>query len=345
MTVMADCEGSREAVLEETNSSWSRRAVLARLAGMGLGGLAWGCGPSVSEASHRFGDRVASARRGPLRITATTGLVADLASRVAGPKVEVIRLMGSGVDPHLYKASIRDVARLNRADAIFYNGLHLEGKLGQALRALTGHKWVRAVTERLSSSQLLKLEGSATTNHARYDPHVWFDPFAWAQGAFVVADTLSELDPNHAAEYRERARITQAEFLDLESECQAILAAVPRNRRVLVTAHDAFGYFGRAFAFEVKAIQGMSTETEASIRQVNALVNFLVARQIPAVFIESTLANRNVVALVEGCRARGHRLAIGGELFSDAMGPDGTPEATYPGMMRANARTIAEALA
>lgn len=274
----------------------------------------------------------------PIRIVCTTGMVADLAKNVGGPHVEVTSLMGAGVDPHLYKASPADVTALNRADIIFYSGLHLEGKLADLLERMGERKPTVAVAVAISPEKVLRDE------HRAADPHVWFDVSLWSEAAGAVREALCQFDPKHAEDYRQNADEYQSRLARLHADTKTDLAAIPPERRVLVTAHDAFHYFGEAYDIEVRAIQGISTESEAGVRQVRALVDFLVERKIKAVFVETSVADENIRSLVEGCQARGHDVEIGGTLFSDAMGDAGTPEGTYEGMVRANVKTIVDAL-
>jgi manganese/zinc/iron transport system substrate-binding protein len=271
-------------------------------------------------------------------VVATTGMVADLVERVGGRHVAVTQLMGAGVDPHLYSVSTGDVAKLNRAAAIFYSGLHLEGKMGDTLGRQASRKPAVALAESIDHSKLLPV------GTGRYDPHVWFDVGLWSDALAAVEHTLSEFDPLHAPDYQTAAARYRLELAELDDECHRALATVPADRRVLVTAHDAFHYFGRAYDLEVKAIQGVSTQSEAGLKEINDLVTFLVRRGIKAVFVESSVSERNILALVEGCRAQGHQVAVGGELFSDAMGKAGTPEGTYVGMVRHNVDLIVKAL-
>lgn len=293
--------------------------------------VATGCAPGDSVEGLNPGDE-------RLDVVCTTGMVGDLIERVGGSRVRVHTLMGEGVDPHLYKVSPGDVRALIRGDAVFYSGHHLEGKMGEVFRRLGRRKLTVPVTERIDESRLLDL------GVGRPDPHLWFDVELWSNGVDVVRDALIELDPENAATYEGKAAEYEAELRALDAECRAAVGSIPRSRRVLVTAHDAFGYFGRAYGIEVRGIQGISTESEAGVGEVNELVELLVSEEIPAVFVESSVSDRNVRALVEGCAARGHRLRIGGSLYSDAMGRPGTPEGTYVGMVRHNVRTIVEAL-
>ncbi len=277
----------------------------------------------------------------PYTVVATVGMVTDIARHVAGERADVIGLMGSGVDPHLYKPTRSDIRRLMKADVVFYNGLLLEGKMTDSLiRAATAGKKVHAVTELLDEQYLLEPDEF----DGLYDPHVWMDPSAWAKAVEAVRDKLIEFDPDGASAYRANAAsyIEQVEALD--AYAVRVLSSVPENQRVLVTAHDAFNYFGRRFGYEVVGIQGISTESEAGVQDVEELVDLLVERNISAVFVESTVSERNIKALIAGAKARGHTVVIGGELFSDAMGDDGTYEGTYIGMIDHNATVIARAL-
>jgi manganese/zinc/iron transport system substrate-binding protein len=274
----------------------------------------------------------------PIEIVCTTGMVADLARNVGGDHVRVTTLMGAGVDPHLYKSSPADVGHLNRADMICYSGLHLEGKLADLLDRMSHKKPTVAVAEGLASDKLLADE------HGVRDPHVWFDVSLWSEAAGAVKDALSQFDSKHAADYSVACEKYQSQLAALHQEVKDKLAVVPPDRRVLVTAHDAFHYFGKAYGVEVRGIQGISTDSEAGVREVKELVDFLVDRKIKAVFVETSVADQNIHSLLEGCAARGHTVTIGGTLFSDAMGDEGTPEGTYIGMVEHNVKTIANAL-
>jgi manganese/zinc/iron transport system substrate-binding protein len=277
----------------------------------------------------------------PYAAVATTGMVADIVRHVAGDKANVTGLIGEGVDPHLYKPTRNDVVALQEADVIFYNGLLLEGKMTDVLvKVARRGKAVYAVTELLDEKDLL--EPPAMAGH--YDPHVWMDVAAWSRAVEAVARSLGEFDPTHAAFYKDNARRYQAELERLNEYTKGVIASIPESRRVLVTAHDAFGYFGRAYGIEVKGIQGISTESEAGLEDINRLVDFIVSRDVQAVFVESSVAEKNVRALLEGAKSKGKTVIIGGGLFSDAMGAPGTYEGTYIGMIDHNATTIARAL-
>lgn len=277
---------------------------------------------------------------GRLNVVATIGMIRDVAQNVGGEHVHVIGLMGPGVDPHLYKASEGDVRRLFRADVIFYGGLHLEARMGEVLEEMGGRARVAAVSEVISVDQRL----APPEFQGAYDPHVWFDVRLWAMTVDVIARTLAEADPPHAADYRANADRYRAELAALDAYVREQARRVPAERRVLITAHDAFNYFGRAYGFQVRGLQGISTAAEAGTADVQALAEFIATRRIPAVFVESSIPVRTIEAVQEAVRARGYDVRIGGSLFSDAMGSPGTPEGTYVGMVRHNIDTLVGAL-
>ena len=277
---------------------------------------------------------------GKLSITATTGMIADIARNVAGEHGTVEALMGPGVDPHLYKATQGDLARLTTADVVFYNGLHLEGKMVEVLEKLAGSRRVIAVADGVPESQL-RSPPEFAGNH---DPHLWFDVKIWGLAVRRVADELKKADEEHAADYERNATAYIARLDSLDAWVREQIATIPAERRVLVTAHDAFGYFGRAYDIEVRGLQGISTVSEFGLADVNSLVGLIVERKIKAVFVESSVPKRSIEAVVEGVRSRGHDVTIGGQLYSDAMGDAGTPEGTYIGMVSANVNTIVSAL-
>ncbi len=294
----------------------------------------------VAHALSRAGESADGPERKPV-VVCTVGMVTDIVRQIAGDRAQVGGLLGEGVDPHLYKPTRSDVARLMGADIIFYNGLLLEGKMTDALiRAATAGRKVFPVTELLDEEYLMEPEAFA----GHFDPHVWMDPRAWARAVEVVRDKLSQSDPAGAAEYTSRAQKYGAELNALDEHARRVLSSVPEKQRVLVTAHDAFNYFGRRYGYEVVGIQGISTESEAGVQDIERLVTLIVDRKIPAVFVESTVAERNVRALVAGAAARGHDVKIGGSLYSDAMGAPDTYEGTYIGMIDHNVSTIARAL-
>lgn len=270
------------------------------------------------------------ARSGKPKVLATTGMIGSLVKSLAGDEVEVDVLIPAGVDPHLYKASPMDVQRLREAEVIFTNGLHLEGKMAEVFANLGRTKPVIAVTEGLPGTDPV-------------DPHAWMNVQLWAKTLPKIKKALADNLPAISG-LDHRTQSTAAELNALHAEVQEILSPIPADRRILITAHDAFRYFGRAYGLEVYGVQGLSTESEAGLKEINALVDLLVERKIPAVFIESTLSPRSVQALTEGAQARGHAVKIGGSLYSDALGEPGSGAETYAGMIRHNAKTIAEAL-
>jgi manganese/zinc/iron transport system substrate-binding protein len=272
---------------------------------------------------------------------ATTGMVGDAVKAVVGDAGKVEVLLGSGVDPHSYKPTRADIARLSNADIVFYNGLLLEGKMTDALvRVANAGRPVVPVTEALDEKFLLEPEGF----DGQYDPHVWMDVTGWKKAVEAVRDSLVKYRPALADKFRANAARYLGELDTLDKYVRGILTSVPKQSRVLITAHDAFNYFGRAYDFEVLGIQGISTESEAGLKRIQELVDLLVSRKIGAVFVESTVSDRNVRALIEGARAKGHTVKVGGELFSDAMGVSGTYEGTYVGMIDHNATIISKAL-
>ncbi len=285
-------------------------------------------------------DGGAPARAEPLKVVATIGMIADVAREIGGPRVAVTGLMGEGVDPHLYKASPGDVRAMADADLILYNGLHLEGRMADVIVKMAARSTVVQVTDSIDPAQLR--EPPEFEGH--YDPHVWFDVALWSKAAERTRDALVEADPAGKAEYESRGAAYLKRLAELHEFAKQTIATIPASSRVMVTAHDAFGYFGRAYGLEVTAIQGISTDSEASLKDINALVDMLAARKVPAVFIESSVPRKTIDALVEGCRAKGHGVVVGGELFSDAMGAPGTPEGTYIGMVVHNVETVTRAL-
>lgn len=277
---------------------------------------------------------------GRLHVVATIGMIRDVAQNVGGEHVRVVGLMGPGVDPHLYKASEGDVRRLFRADVVFYGGLHLEARMGEVLAEMGGRTRVAAVSEIIPTDQRL----SPPEFKGAYDPHVWFDVRLWALTIDVVARTLSEADPAHARDFAANAERYRAQLADLDRYVREQAARVPAERRVLITAHDAFNYFGRAYGFQVRGLQGISTASEAGTADVQALAEFIATRRIPAIFVESSIPRRTIEAVQEAVAAQGYDVRIGGSLFSDAMGNPGTDEGTYIGMVRHNIDTIVGAL-
>jgi len=275
-----------------------------------------------------------------LYVVTTIGQIGDVAQIVGGEHVTVESLMGPGVDPHLYAASESDVSKLTEADVILYNGLFLEAQMAEALEQLSRNKTVVPVAERISEDRLL----ASPTYADQYDPHVWFDVTLWAQAVESVRDAFIEADPDHAADYEANTAAYLAELEALHDYVSQEAARVPDQQRVLITAHDAFNYFGRAYEFQVLGLQGISTESEASTADVQNLADFIVENQIPAIFVESSVPVRTIEAVQAAAAAQGFEVEIGGSLFSDAMGDADTPEGTYVGMVRYNIDTIVSSL-
>ena len=277
---------------------------------------------------------------GQLNIVATTGMIADAARRVGGDLVAVRALMGPGVDPHGYRQTRSDIVAMTRSDLVLWHGLYLEAQMERFFEELGRKRQVVAVAEALPKDSLL----SHADYDGRYDPHVWMDPAIWTEVVGEIVRALSAARPDHAATFEANAKAYQQELHALVGYAAETLRRVPEDQRVLVTAHDAFSYFGRAYDFDVIGIQGISTASEAGLNRISELVDVLVERKIGAVFVETSVSDRNMRALIEGAAARGHEVRIGGSLYSDAMGEDGTYEGTYLGMIDHNVTTIARAL-
>ncbi|MBE7558985.1 zinc ABC transporter substrate-binding protein [bacterium] len=303
--------------------------VLRRLCVWGLAGLSL---LLTTEAARPYSGSY------PYKAVATVGMVGDLVQNVAGARARITQIIGSGVDPHLYNPTRSDVAALLSADVVFYSGLLLEGRMTDTFVKIARQRPVYAVTERIAPEYLLPV-GSG-----HFDPHVWMDVQGWIKALEAVVVALSEFDSAHRAEYEANGKTYRAQLEELDAYARKVLGSIPKPQRVMITAHDAFNYLGRAYGLEVMGIQGISTESEAGLADVNRLVDEIVRRKLPAVFVETSVSDKNVRALIEGARARGHTVAIGGQLFSDAMGAAGTYEGTYVGMIDHNVTTIARAL-
>lgn len=276
-----------------------------------------------------------------LQVVATTGMIADAAREVGGSLVEVRALMGPGVDPHAYRQTRTDIVAMANADLVLWHGLYLEAQMEDFLRGLgdEGRK-VIAVADSLPRNLLIGHDDYED----KFDPHVWMNPSLWARVVLAIRDALIAAAPQHEAAFRTNADAHLEELRQLAQYTTGVLSSVPAESRVLVTAHDAFNYFGSTYGFEVMGIQGISTESEAGLQRMSELVELLVERNIRAVFVETSVADRNIRALIEGAAAKGHEVIIGGELFSDAMGEAGSYEGTYLGMIDHNATVIARAL-
>jgi manganese/zinc/iron transport system substrate-binding protein len=286
------------------------------------------------------GDGAAAPSGGPLRVLATTGMIAEVAGRVAGPYAAVDSLMGPGVDPHLFEASESDVRRLAEADLILYTGLHLEGGISDLLADLARTRPVVAVSGEIPADRLLEPPGLA----GRPDPHVWLDVSLWQTTLEPIVRELTALDPHHRAELRANADRVGTELAELDAWVASRIAELPEARRVLVTAHDGFGYFGRRYGVDVVGLRGTGTGTEPSPDDVDRVAGLVAARKVPAVFTDSSLPGHSIEAVQAAAHARGHEVRIGGELYADALGPPGSPEGTYEGMIRHDVDTLVDAL-
>lgn len=287
-----------------------------------------------------FGCNNAPENNGKLKVVTTTTMLTDLVSEIGGEHVSLQGLMGAGVDPHLYKASEGDVSKLYEADIIFYSGLHLEGKLVDIFEKMEGKKNTVSLGDKLPKNELIPSEYFASN----YDPHVWFNIQFFKQFAQIVTDELSKADPANAERFSENNKNYQEKLDALESEVKAIIATLPPEKRILVTAHDAFNYFGKAYGFNVVGLQGISTATEAGVKDVQNLSEFIIQNNIKAIFVESSVPRRTIEALQQAVLSKNHQVEIGGSLYSDALGDPGTEEGTYIGMFKYNVNTIVNAL-
>jgi len=282
---------------------------------------------------------IASAKK--LNIVTTCTMVTDVVETVAGDKATVTGLMKEGVDPHLYKPTRDDLAKLIKADAIFYSGLMLEGRMADTFMKMS-RKGTPCfpVTELLEDGYLLEPEEF----EGHWDPHVWNDVAAWSNATKAIVSAMVELDPKNAVVYEANGANYIKELEGLDAYAKKVISSIPEKSRVLITAHDAFNYFARAYGMEVRAAQGVTTESEASISDIEVLVDYIIEKDIKAVFVENIVSNRNLQALIAGAKAKGHEVVIGGELYSDATGKAGTYEGTYIGMIDHNVTLIANAL-
>ncbi len=275
-----------------------------------------------------------------LNVVVTTNIFSDLVANIGGDSIQLQALMGSGVDPHLYKASEGDVSKLVNADIVFYGGLHLEGKMVDIFEKMKSNKITVALGETLDKSELIESENFG----GNYDPHIWFNVGLFKELSNQVTKVLSEADEKNAEYYQTNNENYQKELDELDIYIRKKLDELPENQRVLITAHDAFSYLGEEYGIEVMGLQGISTTSEAGVRDVQRLRNFIIDHQIKAIFIENSVPRRNIEALQEAVKKEGHEVKIGGELFSDSLGNPGTEEGTYIGMFKHNINTIVEAL-
>lgn len=273
------------------------------------------------------------------KVVVTTTIIGDVVKNIAGDLVEVEALMGPGVDPHLYKAGAGDVQRMGKADMVIYNGLHLEGKMGEVFENIKG-KVIFAANEKLPESELLDFE----TNPGFFDPHVWFDIQIWKLATERIAEGLKELDPENGKTYDENLAKYLVELDELDQYIRDRVEELDPENRILVTAHDAFQYFGNQYGLQVRGLQGISTDAEVGTSDVRNLADFIVEKQIKSVFLESSVPERNIKALQEAVKAKGFTVEIGGELYSDSTGNPGTPAESYIGTVKENIDTIVDAL-
>ncbi|GAB0169865.1 zinc ABC transporter substrate-binding protein [Lysinibacillus sp. CTST325] len=273
-------------------------------------------------------------------VVATTGQIADAIKEISGDHLKVTALMGPGVDPHLYKATQSDLSKLDKAEVIFYNGLHLEGQMLDIFEQMSKNKTVLAVGEKLNKKDLL-VSDDETLIH---DPHIWFDIELWKGVVQAIGDQLQEEYPQYKEEFEKNEEAYLKKLDELQTYAKDRVNEIPEKQRILVTAHDAFNYFGRSQGFEVRGLQGLSTDSEYGVKDVQEMVNFLVVNKIKAIFIESSVSDKAMKAVIEGAKEKGHDIVIGGELFSDAMGAEGTKEGTYIGMYQHNIDTIVNSL-
>jgi manganese/zinc/iron transport system substrate-binding protein len=280
------------------------------------------------------------ARDKPL-VVATTPMVGDLVREIGGDRIDLVVLIAPGTDPHLWTPTRNEVLKVLEADAVFMNGLMLEGRAGDSFARveLSGRPVVR-VAEMLAKSDLL----TDQSNSSHFDPHVWMDPVLWAKTAPAVRDALAKIDPDGKPSFDNNLAAFEASSAALDRDCGLAINTIPVSQRTLVTAHDAFGYFGRRYGLTVRGIQGVSTESEPSLGDIETLVARIAEERIPAIFIETTVSDRTVRAVVDGCAAKGHEVKVGEALYSDSLGRAGSSEGTWAGMMRHNAKAIANAL-
>lgn len=275
-----------------------------------------------------------------LRVVATTGMIADLVLAIGREQIELTQLIGTGVDPHLYKPIRDDVVSVLGADLVFYNGLFLEGRMAELFdKASSSHRDVVAMSDAIPIEKHMVEPGTDAV-----DPHIWMDVSMWSSATYAIEEALAEQLPDHAQEIKYRGESLRNQLAALDRLGLESLGAVPAKQRVLITSHDAFQYFGRRYGIEVQGIQGLSTASEAGLRRIPELIDLIIDRSVPAVFRESSVAGKLIHALVEGAAARGYTLRVGEELYSDAMGPRGSGADSYLGMMEHNFRTISTAL-
>lgn len=275
-----------------------------------------------------------------MKVVTTTSILGDAVQHIVGDAADVVSIMGSGVDPHLYKATQGDLQKLTDADVVVYNGLHLEGKMGEVMEKLGRQKTIVTATAGIPEASLRQ----SPQFQSSHDPHVWFDVELWQQVVEHLSQELQRKDPANATIYQQNTQAYLEELKELDAWVTQQIQTVPEQQRILITAHDAFGYFGDAYAIQVRGLQGISTVSEFGLRDVSSLVNFIVDNKVRAVFVESSVSPKAIEAVVAGSEQKGHQLKIGGTLYSDALGEAGTPEGTFTGMVRHNVNTIVSSL-
>lgn len=286
-----------------------------------------------------FGCKTEKKANGKLNVVTTTSMITDLVKNIGGEHITLQGLMGSGVDPHLYKASEGDVTKLSDADIIFYNGLHLEGKLVEVFEKMKNIKTI-AISDTLDKNTLIGSDYFASN----YDPHIWFNVDYWIEVTNFVVKVLSESIPEKKATFQSNGENYIKQLETLKANIKATIETLPKEKRILVTAHDAFNYFGKSFDFEVVGLQGLSTATEAGVQDVQKLAAFIIEKKVKAIFVESSVPKRTIEALQAAVNSKNHDVSIGGTLYSDALGNEGTIEGTYIGMFTYNVNTIVNAL-
>ncbi len=273
-------------------------------------------------------------------VVATTSIVADIAKNICSDFAEVKSLMGPGVDPHLYKASHGDIELLTNADVVIYNGLHLEGKMSEILEKLKSSKTVIAVSDGVDHTSIRTINEEADV----HDPHIWFDVSIWSEGVKHVSESVQTKYPEYKDQIEKNTNTYLRAIDSVNQECTKLVASLAVEKRILITSHDAFEYFGRSYNFKVRGLQGISTLSESGLKDVTDMVNFIIDNKIKAVFVENSVPQKALRSVINGCKAKGHEVTVGGELFSDALGADRTPEGTYLGMLYFNVETVINGL-
>lgn len=278
---------------------------------------------------------------GKYNVVTTTTLIADIVKSIGGEFLNIKSLMGPGVDPHLYKASAGDVKLMQNANMVIHNGLHLEGKMGDVFENIEdSNKLIFAVSDNIDESKFVDF----VTNPGNYDPHIWFDVELWKEAAIRVTEGIKSLDSEHVEEYDKNLQSYLKELDELDKYIKKRVEELPEEKRILVTAHDAFNYFGKAYGFDVRGLQGISTASEAGTLDVRKLADFIVEKEVKAIFVESSVPRKSIEALQEAVKAQGFNVEIGGELYSDSTGDTGTDAETYIGTFKANIDLIVDSL-